>query len=59
MTVFSTQGGICNDRSDTGRLICCRCILFSAEYQLYLGKNRRESSSWGNATANLNAVKDY
>ena len=44
-------GGICNDRSDTGRLICWRCILFSAEYRFYLGKNYREASSCGNASA--------
>src|SRR5262249_23311255 len=39
------QGGICNNRTDTGRLICWRCILFSAEYRLYLGKDCRENAS--------------
>jgi hypothetical protein len=38
-------GSVCNDRFDIDRLIC-RYILFSAEYRLYLGKNRGGPSSW-------------
>jgi len=47
--------GFCNDRSDTGRLICWRCILFSTDTDSILakilGKNCREASSWENASA--------